>query len=531
MLNQPIPTGHRTTAYHFVEPLIEDPSYEEVLTAIKKLKDHKAPGEDNIPAELIKNGGPLLWNRIHQISARVWEDENLPDDWLMGLLIPIHKKGSRLDCENFRGICLLNVAYKILAVIIFDRLEVYSENIIGDYQGGFRKGRSTTDQLFLIRQILEKAWEYNISIHQLFVDFKQAYDSICREVLFDIMEEFGIPRKLIRLTKATLTTTKCKVLIQGVLSDPFIIETGLRQGDRLSTILFNLALEKVVRAMSINWRGTIFTTSRQLAAFADDADLIGRGTLAVKESFVEMQTAGKEIGLLVNENKTKYLTLDRQHGSRIGQNVTMNEFNFEVVQSFKYLGSIVNITNDIEEEIQTRLAQGNRCFYALKHLFKSSLLSRTTKFRLYKTMVRPIVLYGCETWTLTNRHENVLNVFERKMLRKICGPIQENNVWRARNNRELSELFGCETIVGAIKSSRLRWAGHVIRMDNSRAVKRTLLTNCGTIGTRARGRPRKRWIENVEEDVKKLQVNDWKRVAEDRQQWRTVVLTAKTQLG
>ena len=65
-------------------------------------------------------------------------------------------------------------------------------------------------------------------------------------------------------------------------------------------------------------------------------------------------------------------------------------------------------------------------------------------------------MYGCETWTLTNRLENTLNVFERKMLRKICGPIQENNVWRARNNRELSELFGCETIVSAVKSSRLR---------------------------------------------------------------------------
>src|SRR6201996_3853651 len=168
----------------------------------------------------------------------------------------------------------------------------------GDYQCGFRNGRSTTDQLFIIRQIMEKAWEHNISIHQLFVDFKQAYDSIIRNVHFSIMEEFGIPSKLIRLTKATLSATKCKILIQGTLSDPFDIDTGLKQVDRLSTILFNLALEKVVRAMSINWNGTIFTTSKQLAAFADDADLIRRGTLAVKES-CEMQTTAKEVGLLV----------------------------------------------------------------------------------------------------------------------------------------------------------------------------------------------------------------------------------------
>ena len=172
-----------------------------------------------------------------------------------------------------------------------------------------------------------------------------------------------------------------------------------------------------------------------------------------------MQTTAKEVGLLVNEDKTKYLTLDRKHGPRIGQNITMNEFNVEVVQSFKYLGSIINISNDIEEEILMRTTQGNKCFYALRHLFKSSLLSRSTKFKLYKS-IRPIVMYGSETWTLTTKHENTLNNFERKMLRRICGPIQEGNVWRTRNNRELSKLFGCETIVGAIKSSRLGRSCH-----------------------------------------------------------------------
>ncbi len=161
------------------------------------------------------------------------------------------------------------------------------------------------------------------------------------------MEEFVIPRKLIQ-TKATLTVTS-KILILGVPPDPFETATGIRQGDGLSTVLFNLALEKVIRAMSINWKGT---TSKQLTVFADYADLIGRGTLAVKQSFVDMQTTGKEVELLVYKNKTKYLTLDRQHRSRIGQNIigqNMIKFNFEVVQSFKYLGSVVNITNNIEE--------------------------------------------------------------------------------------------------------------------------------------------------------------------------------------
>src|SRR5262249_17782791 len=153
-------------------------------------------------------------------------------------------------------------AYKVLAEILYIRLQIYAEEITGDYQCGFRRGRSTTDQIFIIRQIMEKAWEYTATIHHLFLDFKQAYDSIDRQRLFGNMEECGIPKKLINLTKATLTDNKCKVLILNVQSDPFDINTRLRQGDKLSTILFNLALEKVIRAMTVNWNETIFTSSK-----------------------------------------------------------------------------------------------------------------------------------------------------------------------------------------------------------------------------------------------------------------------------
>jgi len=394
LLNRTADIQIPTTVYQTAEQFLEPPTYDEVRESISRLKDHKSPGEDNIPAELIKAAGHTLWTRLHQIITSVWEKEELPEDWLVGLLVPIHKKGSKTDCKNYRGICLLNASYKILANILYSRLVIYAEEIIGDYQSGFRPGRSTIDQIFTIRQIMEKAWEFNISIHQLFVDFKQAYDSIDRKALFEILEEFGIPAKLIRLIKATLTDTKCKILIQNLISDSFSIETGLRQGDGLSTILFNFALEKVIRALSINWKGTIFSTSKQITAFADDADLLGRGVLAVKESFMEMDTEAKKVGLQVSEDKTKYLTLDRKEGSRVGQNITMDEYNFEVVQSFKYLGSNINVSNDLDEEIKTRITQGNKCFYAMKHLFKSSLLSRSAKLRLYKTTIRPVVMYS-----------------------------------------------------------------------------------------------------------------------------------------
>ena len=494
------------------------------------MKNSKAPGEDNIPSELIKEAGEKFWERLHQIVLMVWNEKMLPEQWKTGVMIPIHKKGSKLVCENYRGICLLNTAYNVFAKILYDSLAACTEEIIGEYQGGFRPGRSTIDQIFTIRQILEKAYEYNIIVHQLFVDFKQAYDSLDRHAFYVIMEELGIPMKLIRLTKATLTDTRCKVLIQNALSDPFDIDTGFKQGDGLSTLLFNLALEKVVRAMSINWNGTIFNTSKQLTAFADNTDLLCRGVLKLKESLVEMDEEAKKVGLIVNESKTKYLVIDRSQGSRIGQNITMNDYNFEVVQSFKYLGSVINVANDMDEELKTRTMQANRCFYALKHLFRSNLLNIATKYRLYKTLVRAVATYACETWTLTVSQENMLRCFERKIQRSICGPIKVGDTWRIRTNMELVEIFGSENIVSVIKAARLRWAGHVMRMSDDRVPKKVLVNRVG--GTRPRGRPKKRWIDCVESDLKELGVRNWKVAAEDRQKWRKdVVESAKTRLG
>ena len=94
--------------------------------------------------------------------------------------------------------------YKILSNIMLSRLIPYAKEIIGDYQCGFRRNRSTTDHIFCIRQVLEKTWQYDEEVHQLFIDFKKAYDSVRREILYKILIEIGIPRKLVSLIEMSL---------------------------------------------------------------------------------------------------------------------------------------------------------------------------------------------------------------------------------------------------------------------------------------------------------------------------------------
>jgi len=103
--------------------------------------------------------------------CKIWGDENMPDDWKIGLIVPLFKKGDKTKCENYRGITLLNVTYKILLSVVLERLTEYSEEILVEYQCGFRPQRRTTDQLFVVRQILEKFYAHDIDLHFLFIDF------------------------------------------------------------------------------------------------------------------------------------------------------------------------------------------------------------------------------------------------------------------------------------------------------------------------------------------------------------------------
>ena len=143
--------------------------------------------------------------------------------------------------------------YKILSNILLSRLIPYAKEIIGDHQCGFRRNRSTIDHIFCIRQILEKQkWEYNEEVHQLFIDFNKAYDSVRREILYKILIEFRIPRKLVRLIKMSLTETYSIVRVGKNVSERFPIRNDLKQGDALSPMLFNFAFEYAIRRVQVN---------------------------------------------------------------------------------------------------------------------------------------------------------------------------------------------------------------------------------------------------------------------------------------
>jgi len=151
--------------------------------------------------------------------------------------------------------------------------------------------------------ILEKACKYKVDIHQLYIDHKQACDTINRAELVEIMKEFGTPMKLVRLVRMTLTNTNTKVKIQGKLSPSLETTIGLQQGDLLSTLLFNLCMEEIIRNVRINPSGTIFNRTRQRLAYADDVVILGRTEGYIKRTLEEMAKITQQTGLHVNDTK------------------------------------------------------------------------------------------------------------------------------------------------------------------------------------------------------------------------------------
>lgn len=506
---------------------INEPSEEEVESAIKALKNNKAPGEDGVPAELLKAGGNALWKKLHALIVKIWNEEKIPKEWNLAIIVPIHKKGDKLSCCNYRGISLLNTVYKVLSKIIYNRLQEYSEEIIDENQTGFRKQKSTIDQIFIIKQILSKYWEFNKVAHLLFIDFKKAYDSINRKQMWKYLMEMGIPNKLVKLAQICTEASRCKVQINNEHSTDFEVVTGVRQGDGLSPLLFNLALEKALKKVKQQLPGLEVGKKVNILAFADDVTLLAEDANGIKALAETLIKETRKVGLEVSEEKTKYLIVGRQlEEFYLNNSIHVSNYSFERTTDFKYLGVTIDQENREEVEVNARLILGNKCYWALKTLLKCRLLSRKTKSKLYKTIIQPIVLYGSETWTLTKNQEKKIIIFENKVLRTIYGPINENGVWRVRTNKELREMYTDPDIIAQIKSRRLRWAGHVKRREAVSMLR--MVSENPPRGKRPLGRPRLRWQDQVQRDIGKLGAEaDW---MEDRERWRLVVGEAKNLL-
>ena len=176
-----------------------------------------------------------------------------------------------------------------------------------------------------------------------------------------------------------------------------------------------------------------------------------------------------------------------------------------------------------------RITVANKCYFGLSKQLCSRVLSRKTKLTIYKTLILPVLLYGAETWVLSDRDKQALGVFERKILRKVFGPVKIHDEYRIRYNHELYELYADIDVLQRINVQRLRWLGHVVRMKDGAPAKEVFKWDVKE--NRRRGRPNLRWKDQVVKNLEQLGVENWRARAEDRSAWRGVVKKAQSTSG
>jgi adenine-specific DNA methylase len=203
-----------------------------------------------------------------------------------------------------------------------------------------------------------------------------------------------------------------------------------------------------------------------------------------------LQNEATLVGLNINEDKTKYMQIKRT-GTKDMTHLKFDNSGFEHVENFNYLGSILNADNKMNIEIAERIAKGKKAYHANAKLIKSKFLKRNTKMKIHKTIIRPVVTYSSEAWTLTAKDEKNLRTFERQILRKIFGPVNTDNIRRIQNNMEIDNLIKGADIVRFIKAQRIKRLGRIQRMDQVRPARKLL--DWKPMGTRPVGRPKQRW--------------------------------------
>ena len=225
-------------------------------------------------------------------------------------------------------------------------------------------------------------------------------------MLYTILIEFGTPLSLVRLIKRCQNERYSTVRVGKHLSDRFAINNGSKQRDDLSPSILKLAVQYAIKRVRVNQDGLKLNGTHQFLVYADK--YIGWKSTSCREKYRNLLFGSKESGIEVNADKTKYTVMSRDQNAGRSHSIKVDKSPFERVEEFKYLETNLTNQNSIQETIKSRLESGNACYHSAQNLLSCSLLSRNLTMKIYKTIILPVVLYGCETWSLTLREESRL---------------------------------------------------------------------------------------------------------------------------
>lgn len=496
---------------------------EELKEAIQRLKNGKAPGNDKITTEMVKNMGEEGRQFLLEILNKIWEEEKIPSDWELGLIVPIFKKGDNKDCNNYRGITLLSTINKIYEHILEKRLRLVIEPKLIESQSGFRKGRSTQDHVFTIKEIINKSQMSGKTTYLAFVDMEKAFDRIPRVKIWESLRKKNVDEKLIGAVKSLYKETKNCVISNNRKSDIFTTKNGVRQGGGLSPLLFITYMDEITREARTKTKsmhiGHLHLEPVEITecAFADDIALIARTEKDLQDNLTNWNETLLEHGMKMNKNKTKVMVISRDKREL---HIQLEGVAIEQVTAFQYLGVTFEETGKQHTEINNRIEKANKVYYAMsKGFINKKEIRKQTKMKVFRAIYRPILTYGCESWVLTQPDRNRIQASEMKYLRRVKGITRRDRI----RNVQVREELKSQPVAEFIEQRQLGWWGHLHRMSDNRPVKRIWETK--TALKKRRGRPRETWDDVIRKILTKKgkSVTEAKMIARNRKEWTKFV--------
>jgi len=495
-------------------PILKD----EVRTAMRSMKMGKAAGPDNLTIEMINALEDMGIDKLASIMNKTYDTGEIPDALSRSIFIALPKRAGATECELHRTISLMSHITKLMLRILMRRIRRNIHEEISDVQCGFMKGKGTTNAISIIRNLCERSIEVQHDLYLCFIDYSKAFDKVQHETLFSILDQLDIDGKTLRWIRNLYWEQTAAVRVDNELSEWMNIKRGVRQGCVLSPDLFSLYSEMILRKIEdipgILVNGHNINNIR----YADDTVLISDTEAGLQRLLDEIIIESERFGLFLNTKKTYTMTVSKKVEPPVCE-ITAKGDHIKQTENFNYLGSVLTSDGRSDQEIKKRIAIAKDAFNKKKTIFTNARLSMTTKLRILRCYIWSILLYGCETWTISNNMQKKLQAAEMWFYRRMLKISWEE---RVTNEEVLAKANAKRTIMRTIKSRKIRFLGHVMRRNGPENLAIT-----GKIkGKRARGRQRMTFINNIKEWTNTSNANDVLHAAYDRERWKNMVVNA-----
>jgi len=496
---------------------MSEPTIEEVRAKMEWVNADAALGPDGVNIMGLRNGGEKLIRRIHDLCCEIFRQAEWQQAMADSNMAPVPKKAGAEKEGEHRGASVSAHASKVATGILNDRMNAAIENIVGEYQFGFRRRRGTDDAVLALRLLEDQMCGSDKEMYVGFVDLVKAFDTVVCEYLFTILRAMGFPEKCINMIRSLYGRTRFRVKTRDGCSEWIEQSVGVRQGCCLSSGLFILFLEHVMRLMEENGSRGIRIADEVIGCmgYADDVAWVDENIYDFRKRMVELARRVKQVGMEMSTEKTKIMVMGRvvkdglacelcgetggeermlicgdDHGRygcgvgrhrdcgmgvmQLAEEMSMGgdehwEWYCERCEDTKGRviigGSAIEEVNEFEY-LGTLHEKSYDCFYTILHRMHKAMrcfralrplwrsrINFYVKGMAYKTLVRTVLLYGAAAWVMTKEDMSILEAWDAANLRHILHVSRRQHI-RAEDCRNRLNIE--KSIVTEVSQARLR---------------------------------------------------------------------------